>query len=138
MTILAGKLVIALFAFIFILALSPYPHEAQEFFAPFAALLVAISFFSIQVKRCHDIGWTGWLALLSFVPVVRWFWWCLLGLVTDKNIEKAKSSGAEFGKSTQEYLAKKEEERKEYLARKDEERKAKEELPKRRKEAEDY
>lgn len=35
---------------------------------------------AITVKRLHDIGWTGWLALLSLVPiagfvivVVNWF-----------------------------------------------------------------
>lgn len=65
----------------------------------FVILLLAISFFSLQVKRCHDIGWTGWLALLSFVPVVHWFWWCLLGIMTGnartefkKAISKLKDS----------------------------------------------
>lgn len=91
-----------------VFALSQNPHEAAESFAPFFAilfLLVAISFFSLQVKRCHDIGWTGWLALLSFVPVVHWFWWCLLGIVTGNSV-------AEFKKTTQEYLVEKDKERK--------------------------
>lgn len=40
----------------------------------FLALLLAMMFFGIRfsVLRLHDMGYTGWLVLLIFVPVIGW------------------------------------------------------------------
>ena len=49
--------------------------------AVFSALL-SIPFiwmyFSLYVKRAHDIGWTGWMVLLLFIPIVGLIFWILL------------------------------------------------------------
>jgi len=48
-----------------------------------------ISFFAVQVKRCHDIGWSGWLTLISFVPLAQWLWLLVLGLKKSQYTENA-------------------------------------------------
>src|ERR1700757_688523 len=39
----------------------------------------------IQVRRWHDIGQTGWLTLLSFVPFVGWITFFILLFAPGKN-----------------------------------------------------
>lgn len=62
---------------------------------------VAVSFFALQVKRCHDIGWSGWWSLLSFVPYAHWAWWLLLGTITNKFIQEQKEQLKEEEKKQQ-------------------------------------
>ena len=28
--------------------------------------------YAVQVRRCHDLGWSGWILLVELVPYVGW------------------------------------------------------------------
>ena len=70
-------------------ALVPYmPSKANEvasglmlrvLILALLALLVYM-WFAVIVKRCHDVGKSGWLSLLTLIPILGFvfFWW--LGL----------------------------------------------------------
>ena len=101
-------------------------------------LAVAVPFFALQVKRCHDIGWSGWWSLLSFVPYAHWAWWLLLGTITSKFIQEQMEQFKEEEKKQQ----KRREEEAEAIKRKREEEaeaiKPKQEAQHRIKRAEEY
>jgi uncharacterized membrane protein YhaH (DUF805 family) len=44
-------------------------------FAAASLLLYIPAFFLIAclaIRRCHDLGWSGWLSIVSFLPFVGW------------------------------------------------------------------
>ncbi len=81
-------------------------------FSTFIALSFLYSFFAVQVKRCHDIGWSGWWSVLSFVPYVQWAWWLVLGTVTKKWTEE-RIKGVEEQKERFKELEKEQQKRRE-------------------------
>ena len=46
-----------------------------------ARLVITLLGLSVMIKRCHDIGRTGWLALLSFIPFIGTLFIIGLGIV---------------------------------------------------------
>lgn len=40
--------------------------------------LLVLMFF-LTIKRCHDIGWSGWASLLIFIPLVSLLFWFVPG-----------------------------------------------------------
>ena len=52
-------------------------------------LLALIPFFAIQIKRSRDIGWSGWLSLLSVVPIAQWIWLIVIGVKNRKQEENS-------------------------------------------------
>lgn len=96
-------------------------------FLPIALLSIAVSFFALQAKRCHDIGWSGVWSLLSFVPYVQFAWWLLLGTITKEFLQQQKE---------RETAAKEEQQR--HLAEEAEANKRKQEAQERIKRAEDF
>lgn len=44
-------------------------------------LVITLIGLAVMIKRCHDFGQTGWLALISFIPFVGTLWTIALGLI---------------------------------------------------------
>lgn len=63
-------------ACIFMLTLLPHlqPNETQILLLKVAGAIIYFYFhLALSVKRCHDFGKTGLLTILSFVPIVGFF-----------------------------------------------------------------
>lgn len=83
---LYAGLVIAIFGLAFLLALVA-PDMATESrdagvgaIMGFVALLALIPYLSASVRRLHDHDKSGWLFLLTFVPVVGWIFYLIMML----------------------------------------------------------
>lgn len=61
-----------------VVALLLRPHDL---FYVFVGLLLVWPTAVIYIKRWHDIGRSGWLALLNFVPIVGLILWIVLGFI---------------------------------------------------------
>src|ERR1700690_2322835 len=37
-------------------------------------LFIGACFFilCLAIRRCHDLGWSGWLSIVPFIPVIGW------------------------------------------------------------------
>ncbi len=35
------------------------------------SLVLLVPNLAVSVRRCHDIGWSGWRLLLGFIPLVQ-------------------------------------------------------------------
>lgn len=50
-------------------------------YAALAILLIYMNF-AVMVKRCHDRGKTGWMSLISGIPLIGAIWWLVdLGIL---------------------------------------------------------
>lgn len=66
-------------------------------FSILASLLLFIFYFSVNVRRFHDLNKSGWLSLLVFIPIVN----AILGIIL---ILKSGSPEANnYGKPPREY-----------------------------------
>jgi uncharacterized membrane protein YhaH (DUF805 family) len=49
-------------------------------------LLVIYMNFAVMVKRCHDRGKSGWMSLISLIPLVGAIWWLIdLGILAGQD-----------------------------------------------------
>ncbi|MEX0918893.1 MAG: DUF805 domain-containing protein [Candidatus Paceibacterota bacterium] len=48
------------------------------------ALAVFLPTLGVSVRRLHDIGKSGWMLLISLIPLIGWIWFIVL-MVTDSN-----------------------------------------------------
>ena len=46
-----------------------------------ARLVITLVGLAVMIKRCHDIGYTGWLSLVSFIPFIGFIFIIGLGLM---------------------------------------------------------
>ncbi len=42
------------------------------------SLFVLLPSIAVSVRRLHDIGKSGWMLLLSFIPILGWIWLIVL------------------------------------------------------------
>lgn len=49
-------------------------------FTLYYVLLIWVTFAN-QVQRVHDIGWTGWIALMMFVPWINILFLLIIGII---------------------------------------------------------
>ena len=65
-----------------------FPSGYEGFYYSFGllqiayGLLILLPNLAVNVRRLHDVGKSGWMILLAFLPVVGWIWLFVL-LVTD-------------------------------------------------------
>ena len=58
--------------------------EVYGFFYILYALAVFLPSWTVTVRRLHDVGRSGWMILISLIPLIGWIWLLLL-LVIDSN-----------------------------------------------------
>lgn len=62
--------------------------SARRRVGPFAivlilfALALAVPTISLAVRRLHDANLSGWLYLLSFIPLINYFTWAVFGMLS--------------------------------------------------------
>jgi len=57
-------------------------NEGYGLFYMLYSLGVLIPGLAVSVRRLHDIGKSGWMLLIVFIPLVGWIWLLVL-MVTD-------------------------------------------------------
>ncbi len=56
-----------------------------------ARFVITLVGLAVMIKRCHDFGKTGWLALIAFIPVIGTLWIIALGFIPGES--RANSYG---------------------------------------------
>lgn len=73
----------------------------QDWLLNTVALLACLLQLALTVQRCHDIGWTGWVAPLILVPLPGTvFWLALFFIPGTKGSNRYGADPGEFQAST--------------------------------------
>ena len=67
---------------IFVTALLGVGSDAGLVLSLYVVSMIPIGIWAwaVQVRRCHDLGWSGWILVLGFIPVVGLILFIVLGL----------------------------------------------------------
>jgi len=72
---LVGYLIMLVAAFVAgLLAAATGKAELAGIFGMLAALPYLVFIALLTIQRSHDMGWTGWTALLAFIPLAGFVW----------------------------------------------------------------
>ena len=61
----------------------------SNFLSSIYSLLVLIPGLAVSVRRLHDVGKSGWMFFINFIPIIGWIWFLVLA-VTDSQAETNK------------------------------------------------
>jgi uncharacterized membrane protein YhaH (DUF805 family) len=87
--IIVGSTVLSIVAFVGGVTDITAPGSPLHGLFGLMVLAAAIVILRAEVSRFHDLGWTGWAALLAFVPIVDIFVFLLLLVVPGQKAQNA-------------------------------------------------
>lgn len=68
-----------------------------DFFQGYLTLIYSVAVFipnlAVSIRRMHDIGKSGWMVLISLIPIIGWIW--ILILFCTKGISGENKYGAD-------------------------------------------
>lgn len=67
-----------------------------EIVAGAIGLLLTLLGLTVVARRCHDIGWTGWAALLIFIPFLGTAFWLALFVIPGTRGQNAYGPDSRF------------------------------------------
>lgn len=65
----------------FLLSIIDFMLRLEPYIVYGVSIIVIWPMLAMQIKRWHDIGATGWLSLLTFVPYLGWATSLILGFI---------------------------------------------------------